>query len=151
MFSHYYPLLLGEEGEGLAGRTRELFEYLASVRPALKLPPSEPRLVALHQPCHQASRSAEDHVEKVLRQIPGLTLLGPISLCCGRAGSFGLKVEQRPVSDAIGQNLALALRETAAEAVVSSCAVCRLQIRQMGFQTLSPLRLLAEAGAETSG
>jgi FAD/FMN-containing dehydrogenase/Fe-S oxidoreductase len=152
MLKHQFPILLGEEAEPLAQATRDLFgAFEALGQPAWNRVAGRPRLLALHRPCHQAAFSNEDAVEKVLRQIPGLTLAGPINQCCGLAGSFGLKAEHRAVSDAIGRDLAAALRETEAEAVVSSCPGCRLQIEKLGFAALSPLRLLAEQLASRPG
>ena len=145
MLKHQFPILLGEEAEPLARATQDLFGVLGSLnKPAWTRVAGRPRIVALHRPCHQAAFANEDAVEKVLRQIPGLTLLGPFNQCCGLAGSFGLKTEHRAVSDAIGRDLARALRETEAEAVVSSCPGCRMQITKLGFSAWSPLRLLAE-------
>jgi len=145
MLQHQFPILLGEEAEPLARATRDLFGALETLgQPAWTRVAGRPRLVALHRPCHQAAFANEDAVERVLRQIPGLTLVGPFNQCCGLAGTFGLKTERRGVSDAIGRDLARALRETEAEAVVSSCPGCRVQIEKLGFTALSPLRLLAE-------
>jgi FAD/FMN-containing dehydrogenase/Fe-S oxidoreductase len=148
MLRHHYPILLGEEGEALAQATGDVFDYVESA-PATRrcegrAASGRVRVLAWHRPCHQAALSGEGKMEKVLQALPGLTWAGTFNQCCGLAGSFGLKSEHRAVSAAIGRSLAQALRETDAEAVVSACPGCRLQIAGLGFQVLSPLRLLIE-------
>jgi glycolate oxidase iron-sulfur subunit len=131
----YGGLFLGEPeqeaAERLAGRTRDVAEFLAELGLA-EAPPAldRPRRVAYQDACHLA------HAQKVtaaprllLGAIEGLELLEPAEaeLCCGSAGIYN--VERPEVAAELGERKARNLLATGAEMIASGNIGCLAQLQ----------------------
>ncbi|MDQ0286934.1 glycolate oxidase iron-sulfur subunit [Desulfofundulus luciae] len=125
-----YGELLGEDAAGdFSSKVQDISYFLAHTvgfrEPAGKLP----LVVTYHDPCHlKRGQGIWSEPRKILAAIPGLSLkeMAESDWCCGSAGSFGLtyyelsmKILRRKVEN---------IRATGAQAVVTGCPSCRLQI-----------------------
>jgi len=139
----------GEDAELVAENTYEAFQYLRRLNERGEFNidfQKVNRKVAYHTPCHLKALQIGRPALEVLRLVPGLEIIEIDEGCCGMAGTFGLKKENRAVSLRIGKRLFAALKESGAELVASECSTCRLQIEEAtGLKTVHPLLLLREA------
>lgn len=84
--------------------------------------------VTYHEPCHlgRAQNIKEEPRKLITQSVTDFTEMANPGRCCGGAGTFGIthfelsqKVLQRKISE---------IEETGAEAVVTGCPACRMQI-----------------------
>ncbi|WP_373996431.1 (Fe-S)-binding protein [Thermanaeromonas sp. C210] len=111
-------------------------------------------VVTYHDPCHL--RKAQKVVRpprRILASIPGIKFkeAADPGRCCGFGGTFGLYYPG--LSREIGRARAGSLLDTGAEAVVTSCPGCMLQLADSLYrqQSTVPVRHLAEVLAEAYG
>jgi glycolate oxidase iron-sulfur subunit len=109
--------------------------------------------VTYHDPCHLSRyQGVTEEPRKIISSIPGvrLTEMEGADLCCGMGGSFGLSYYD--TSRKIGDKKARAIKNTGAEAVITTCPGCRMQIMDalkrngMGQQVLHIAELLEPDG-----
>lgn len=131
----YGALFLGEPeeeaAEWLAGRTRDVAEFLADLGLAAAPPalPS-PRRVAYQDACHLAhAQKVTAAPRRLLRQVEGLELLQPAEaeLCCGSAGIYN--VERPEVAAELGERKARNLLATDPDLVASGNIGCLTQLQ----------------------
>ncbi len=143
---YQYRWLLGERAGTLPGRVFELFRFvdlhLDPESLAGLLRKSSSQSVINFRSCHYAALSDEDHVSRVLKAVPGLSVDVINGVCCGLAGTYGVKAENRELSDKLAFALEGRLKETGAGMVISGCPLCRLQIRRLGHQVQSAAAFL---------
>ncbi len=136
-----YGTFFGREGEAsepwdqFVPKVRDFSEFLIH---DLGLPPqawaandggAKRRKVTYHDPCHLGRyQGIIEEPRQVISSLPGVDLIEMegADLCCGMGGSFGLYYYE--TSKKIADRKALAIRETGAEAVVTTCPGCRMQI-----------------------
>jgi glycolate oxidase iron-sulfur subunit len=134
-FLRDYPQLF-EEGdpmraaaEEIAGRVRELSEFLAAVELPADLKPLD-AVVTYHDPCHL---SRYQHITRqpreLLRRLPGIDYreLPEADWCCGGAGSYSLA--HLDISMKILERKMENIRATGAAVVVTPCPACIMQLR----------------------
>jgi Fe-S oxidoreductase len=98
-----------------------------------------------HTPCHQRYLSPNSPVS-LLTLIPGLNLRPIERGCSGMAGAYGLTAKNFEKSLAMGAGLIAEMCETDAQAGLTECSSCRMQMEQQSsIPTLHPLKLLALA------
>ncbi|MBI5968691.1 MAG: (Fe-S)-binding protein [Deltaproteobacteria bacterium] len=92
-----------------------------------------------HDPCHlRRYQGITEEPRRIISSIPWVKLveMDAPDLCCGMGGSFGLSYYE--TSKKIADKKAAAIQETGAEAVVTTCPGCRMQIldtlRRHGMQ-----------------
>ncbi|GAV25369.1 sn-glycerol-3-phosphate dehydrogenase subunit C [Carboxydothermus islandicus] len=147
-FKEEYGGLLGiEEAREFVPYFYEAGEFLRGLQEIDKLLECEPieGKYAYHEPCHLKASGVGT---------PGLELLNEVAVnkivpldagCCGLSGSYGLKAEKEPITEAIGQNLKKAIDRHAPEALVTECGMCGVQLNNVsGLPVYHPLELLAE-------
>ena len=85
----------------------------------------------LHGHCHQKAFGAMSHVERVLKQVPGLSVETVASSCCGMAGAFGFEAEHYEVSMRMAEaSLLPAVRAAGVDTLlVADGTSCRHQIK----------------------
>ena len=85
----------------------------------------------LHGHCHQKAFGAMSHVERVLKQVPGLSVETIASSCCGMAGAFGYEAEHFDVSMQMAEaSLLPAMRASGPDTLlVADGTSCRHQIK----------------------
>jgi L-lactate dehydrogenase complex protein LldE len=130
-----YPRLLEHHGgpaaqaRTLAGRTRELSQFLVEVLGAEALPPAVTGRVTYHDSCHLLRGLGEASApRRLLRSAPGLELveLPGADQCCGFGGSFAVRLPA--VSGAILERKLDAVEGTGAGCVVACDAGCLMQM-----------------------
>jgi glycolate oxidase iron-sulfur subunit len=131
----YGALFLGEPeeeaAERLAGRTRDVAEFLAELGLAASPPAlASPRRIAYHDACHLAhAQKVTAAPRRLLAAIEGLELLQPdeAELCCGSAGIYN--VERPEVAAELGERKARNLLATGAEMIASGNIGCLTQLQ----------------------
>ncbi len=149
-----YPGLLGADAGSLAGRVRDLMEFLQAqgVRP----PRANPGLarVAYHDACHALrAQGIREQPRALLRLVPGLEVVEVPDgdRCCGAGGLYN--VLQPELADRLMREKAEAVAATGAEAVASANPGCTMQIaaglRSLGQEVavLHPVEVLDRAYA----
>ena len=146
-----------EAARRLAGRVRDVAEFLGQLglRPPGPLP--APRRVAYHDACHLAhGQGVRSEPRQLLAAIPNLELveLDEPDLCCGSAGTYNL--EQPEVARALQARKVAAIRRSGAEAVATGNIGCIVQLRQgleragLAIPVVHTVELLAAAYEETA-
>jgi glycolate oxidase iron-sulfur subunit len=129
----YAELLAGDPGwseraAALAGKVRDLSEYLAELGPAAPRHPLDIS-VAYHDACHLAhAQRITAQPRELLTAIPGLRLaaIPDGGTCCGSAGIYNL-VQPEPARE-LGQRKATAVAGTGADLLVTGNPGCAMQI-----------------------
>jgi glycerol-3-phosphate dehydrogenase subunit C len=99
-----------------------------------------------HAPCHLRAQGLGQPGLRLLDLLPGMDVSGADAGCCGVAGNYGFKDDKYEIAMAIGDALFHKIKNSGADAVVSECATCRLQIHQAtGIKTLHPITLVRRA------
>ena len=81
-----------------------------------------------------------------MRLIPGVEVVESESLCCGVAGTYGLKKEKYDVAMEVGRNLFRQVRDLQPELAVCDSETCRWQITHAtGVPSVHPIALLHRA------
>ncbi|MFO8058736.1 MAG: FAD-linked oxidase C-terminal domain-containing protein [bacterium] len=143
-----YPWLLGDMAGGLSGRVFELFQFVdenvehETLGRVFKWTSGES--VINFRSCHYAAMSGTDHVGRVMQEVDGLSIVLVNQTCCGMAGTYGLKTENREVSEELADSLARSLQEAGPGTVISGCPLCRLQIKRLGYDVESPAVFLKD-------
>jgi glycolate oxidase iron-sulfur subunit len=117
--------------EDLAGRVKDVTEFLAELGPAGPAPAlSEPLAVAYHDACHLAhAQGVRSAPRRLLESIDGLRLIEAAEweLCCGSAGTYN--IEKPEIAAQLGERKARNLLATGAELIVSGNIGCLTQLR----------------------
>ncbi len=133
MVRRHYPHLARDAGErreieDLAGRVRELSEWLAKQGPLPWTTQFSGTLV-LHRSCKARQLEVLPDARQVLAQVAGLRVaeVSPYYSCCGFGGAF--KVQHPRLSRDIGEGYLQAVRATGAQGLVSLDYSCLLHLR----------------------
>ena len=129
-----YPEQDREKIQALAGKTRDVTEFIAST--FCPGPPSPPgpqnRKVTYHDPCHlKKSLAVFEHPRTLLKRSPGLELveMAEPDRCCGMGGSFN--VQHYDLSKRIGDKKLQAILDTGADTAATCCPACMMQITDL--------------------
>jgi glycerol-3-phosphate dehydrogenase subunit C len=149
---HDYRTILGVEGtetEAVALNTFDIFEFiearLAEALDGAELAPIEATAL-YHPPCQLKSHFMGMPALRVLRRVPGLSLVLSGSECCGIAGTYGMKREKYDVALAVGAGLFQQATDPGHDVVLSDSETCRWWIAQhAGRPVLHPIELLARS------
>ena len=129
----YGELLAGDSGwsgraAALAGKVRDLSEFLAEIGPAAQRHPL-PITAAYHDACHLAhAQRITAQPRELLTAIPGLRLadIADGSTCCGSAGIYNLV--QPDAASELGRRKADNVAATGADLLVAGNPGCTMQI-----------------------
>jgi len=138
-FRQAYPVLLAKPGEKIARAATSIYELPEKFPLPIKAPAAND--FVYHRACHIISLGEPDPVLKFLKATR-LKPLAVVEQCCGSAGSFELKKENKAASQKIASALQTELAKAGARLVVSACGLCRRKIRAMGFEARSPLEMI---------
>ena len=127
--------------------TKYIFELLDSSAASLHFRKDLPKIrVAYHMPCHLEKLGWGLYTVALLRMIPGVELTVLDSNCCGVAGTYGFKSENKQTSRNVGKPLFDQIRSIGADLVVTDCETCRWQIEMnTGARVAHPISLLAQS------
>src|SRR5438046_2253781 len=112
----------------LAGRTRELSDFLVNVLGVEDVGARFEGRVTYHMACHLRGLGTLTEPERLLKKVKGLTYL-PLERydeCCGFGGSFAVRFPG--ISGAMVQDKAGFIEKTGADAVVATDAGCLMNI-----------------------
>jgi len=127
-----YPRILGtEEARRLAAHTIDIHQYLWQLheRGELRTDFQEvPISVVYHNACHSVAQGIAEEPIKLLKLVPGVEVRPIEDSCCGIAGTYGMKSENYERAQAIGDPLFRELNRTQAEAILTGCGTCNIQI-----------------------
>ena len=155
----FYPNLVGKRHPELAARLKAIAEKTVDASQLLQklgLNPEETGAggdirITYHDPCHLRTRAITRQPRELLRGAPGVELaeMEGADKCCGLGGTFN--VYHYESSLAINQMKSAAIINTGAEAVVTGCPGCMMQLsdglKQRGNRTrvMHTLEILARA------
>jgi glycolate oxidase iron-sulfur subunit len=153
----FYPAIVGKKHPDLYQRLRTVADKTvdASVlMQQLGLNPGdtgggEEIRITYHDPCHLRTRNITQQPRELLRNSPGISLteMEGSDKCCGMGGTFN--VYHYDTSMGINEGKSDAIEKTGAEAVVTGCPGCMMQLsdglNQRGLQirVMHTLELLA--------
>jgi Fe-S oxidoreductase len=149
MMKQEWPALATDrETAGLiAERTRDVFEYLASLHAAGRLDlgfRARPGRVAYQLPCHLKAQNIGTKSADVLKLCGAEVRV--IDRCSAVDGTWGLKREYYELSKKVAEPLFRAVREARADRTATDCPLAALQIVQgTGQRVCHPIQILAEA------
>jgi Fe-S oxidoreductase len=145
-----YPKLLDgrQDAVEVAGRTCEYFEYLEKLE--AESPGDYPRHLTgkrfgFHIACHQRSLGSGAHAMAYLKRRGADIEVIETGTCCGMAGTFGLKhgMLGYELSQAVGQPLFQAFKDSGVQAIVTESSVCKIQLQEgTGLKVWHPLELV---------
>ena len=145
-----YPLLVpGAAAEKVAGRTRDLFEYLAGRQRegtlATQFPGHGPGKVAYQMPCHLRAQNMGYKTRDVLQLIPGAKVT-VVERCTAMDGTWAMKKEFYPISLGFARKAASEMEAAQPDTYATDCSMAALQLEQVrGVKPKHPVSLLREA------
>jgi len=127
-----YPRILGtKEAQRLADHTIDIHQYLwrlylrgelrTDFRPV-------PISVVYHNACHSIAQGITEEPIRLLKLVPGVEVRPIEDSCCGIAGTYGMRAENYDRAMAIGDPLFREIGRTKAEAILTGCGTCNIQI-----------------------
>jgi len=127
-----YPRILGtEEARRLAAHTIDIHQYLWQLHERGELRTDfkpVPISVVYHNACHSVAQGITEEPIKLLKLVPGVDVRPIDDSCCGIAGTYGMKSENYERAQEIGAPLFKELDRTKAEAILTGCGTCNIQI-----------------------
>jgi Fe-S oxidoreductase len=100
--------------------------------------------IAYHHPCHLKIQPDPDSSLRLLSNLPGLQVENLDARCCGMIGSWGMAAENYELSRQIGSDLVGKIRLSKADAAVTDCPTCRMQMEAFGGKpVMHPVEVLA--------
>lgn len=126
--------ILGVDDDDLrvvAERTYDVCEYLVLMHERGELR-TDMRPVEMdapyHAPCQQRGHGVGTPAMELMALIPGLRARQVDAVCCGVAGTYGLKAEKYDIAMEVGRSLFEQVRASGAELSVCDSETCRWQI-----------------------
>jgi glycerol-3-phosphate dehydrogenase subunit C len=102
--------------------------------------------VPYHAPCQLRGHGIGTPALDLLRLIPGVEVVESETMCCGVAGTYGLKAEKYEVAMQVGRDLFQLVRDMEPEVAVCDSETCRWQITHAtGVTSVHPVALLHRA------
>lgn len=127
-----YPRILGtEEAQRLADHTIDVHQYLwklyerGELRTDFKPVPIS---VVYHNACHSVAQGISEEPIRLLKLVPGVDVRPIEDSCCGIAGTYGMRAENYDRAMDIGEQLFKEIDRTKAEAILTGCGTCNIQI-----------------------
>lgn len=152
MLKHEAHEIMGVSDEKLKDvgtRIRDMMEFLLDLHDVGELPTDFQAIdmtVPYHAPCQLKSQGMGQPAVEVLKLIPGLTVVESGAVCCGIAGTYGLKKEKYEVAQAVGKPLFDMVRRTNPDLALCDTETCRWQIEQSsGVKTEHPIWMVHRA------
>jgi glycolate oxidase iron-sulfur subunit len=128
MLKDYGHLLHDSSGQALAGKVKDVSEFLVALGPVKPEHPL-PIKATYHDACHLChAQQIRRPPRQLLEMIPGLQLvpLSETEICCGAAGSYN--ITEPEMADRLGERKAKNVLDTQARAVFTGNVGCLLQI-----------------------
>jgi glycerol-3-phosphate dehydrogenase subunit C len=127
-----YPRILGtEEARRLADHTIDVHQYLWRLHERGELRTDfkpVPISVVYHNACHSVAQGIAEEPIRLLSLVPGVEVRPIEDSCCGIAGTYGMRAENYDRAQAIGDPLFREIERVKAQAVLTGCGTCNIQI-----------------------
>ena len=127
-----YPRILGtEEARRLSAHTIDIHQYLWQLHERGELRTDfkpVPISIVYHNACHSVALGITEEPIRLLKLIPGVEVRPIEDSCCGIAGTYGMKSENYERAQEIGAPLFEEIQRTKAEAILTGCGTCNIQI-----------------------
>jgi Fe-S oxidoreductase len=145
-----YPTLFAGEPEQeaaqvLAKRVTHISEFVSQspVKPAMASPQSTKCKVAYHSSCHLRAAGVTKEPRAILAGLPGVEYveMPDADRCAGGAGTY--LVKDFDTSQRIVERKRLAVEQSGAEVVATSCPACMIQLRT-GLQGAAEVKHVAQ-------
>ncbi len=145
-----YPGILGVDNskirESVTLAEKFFYELIDSGKAELIFRKDFKARVAYHTPCHMEKLGWQIFTKRLMGLIPGLEFIPLDSNCCGIAGTYGFKKENRRASEAIGKPLFDNIKRVDPDYVTTECDTCKWQIEMCtGYKVVNPIIILADA------
>lgn len=102
--------------------------------------------VPYHAPCQQRGHGIGTPALGLMRLIPGLVPRQVDAVCCGVAGTYGLKREKYDIAMAVGEPVFRQIGDSGSELSVCDSETCRWQIaKATGLPSVHPVEMLHRA------
>ncbi len=99
-----------------------------------------------HAPCQLKSHGVGTPAKEVLELIPGVKIKDSGAICCGMAGTYGLKKEKYDVAMAVGKPVFDMVLATNKDLALCDSETCRWQIETAtGVRTVHPITIIHKA------
>jgi len=124
-------------------KVADFSEFLADKIEAKQGPSPGSMKVTYHDPCHlKQHQGVADAPRKILNSLPGIQFveMENADACCGLGGSFG--ISHRDVSKAIQEKKIASIRNSGAEAVITSCPGCLMYLADGVRRHKLPVKVL---------
>lgn len=143
-----YPRILGTAAaRKLADHTIDVHQYLWQLHLQGELRTDfrpVPISVVYHNACHSVALGILEEPIRLLKLIPGVDVRPIEDSCCGIAGTYGMRSENYDRAMEIGDPLFREIDRTKAEAILTGCGTCNIQIanglKRPVIHTMSILR-----------
>jgi Fe-S oxidoreductase len=145
-----YPTLFAGEPEqaaaqALAKRVTHISEFVSQspVKPAMASQQLTKCKVAYHSSCHLRAAGVTQEPRAILRGLPGFEYveMPDADRCAGGAGTY--LVKDFETSQRIVERKRLAIEQSGAEVVATSCPACMIQLRT-GLQGVAEVKHVAQ-------
>ncbi len=145
--------ILGLEGDAdlrtVSDRMYDICEYLAMMHDRGELRTDFaplPITVTYHAPCQQQGHGVGKPALDLLALVPELRVVENDAVCCGVAGTYGLKSEKYEIAMDVGARLFGQIADAGPDLAVCDSETCRWHIEKAtGVRTVHPIELLHRA------
>jgi glycerol-3-phosphate dehydrogenase subunit C len=135
--------------EAVRGRLYDICEYLAMLHERGELRTDMRTLdmdLPYHAPCQQRGHGIGTPAMDLMRLVPGLRPRQVDAVCCGVAGTYGLKAEKYDIGMEVGRPVFEQVRASGGEMSVCDSETCRWQIAEAtGLPSVHPVAVLHRA------
>ncbi len=138
----------------VSDRMYDICEYLVMMSDAGELRTDFgplPITVTYHAPCQQQGHGVGKPALDLLALVPELRVVENDAVCCGVAGTYGLKDEKYKIAMDVGARLFGQIADAGPDLAVCDSETCRWHIEQAtGVQTVHPIEILHRAAGLSS-
>ena len=150
--------ILGLENDAdlrtVSDRMYDICEYLQIMSDAGELRTDFnplPITVTYHAPCQQQGHGVGKPALDLLALVPELRVVENDAVCCGVAGTYGLKDEKYKIAMDVGARLFGQIADAGPDLAVCDSETCRWHIEKAtGVQTVHPIEILHRAAGLSS-
>jgi glycerol-3-phosphate dehydrogenase subunit C len=105
-----------------------------------------PATVPYHAPCQQKGHGIGKPALDLFALVPGLNVVEMTAVCCGIAGTYGLKKEKYQIAMDVGAKLFADVKACQPDFAACDSETCRWQITHgTGVESVHPVQVLAQA------
>jgi glycerol-3-phosphate dehydrogenase subunit C len=138
-----------EDLQVVSGRVFDICEYLLAMHERGELKTDfqpVPETVTYHAPCQQQGHGIGKPALELMALVPELETIETNALCCGVAGTYGLKNEKYDIAMKVGAGLFGEIAAAGPDRAVCDSETCRWQIEHAtGVRTVHPVEVLHRA------